>query len=106
MNDDDLAGMPEHNTGGQADSYPLTPYPELNIDDFKDDEALRDLSREEQEVILGALFEIMCAFVDAGMGVDNVHRVFPQLFENAAQDSGNMVVINDNPANDDDRKES
>lgn len=51
---------------------------------FDSDEAAREFLR--------TLFEIMCAFVDIGWGVDSIHLAFPELAENSSPDSEYALV--------------
>jgi hypothetical protein len=49
-----------------------------------------DISQDEADELLAALWHIMQTFVDIGWGVDNVQRIFPDLFNEtslSAQDS-------------------
>ena len=60
---------------------PLSPHPAFSPDEFRED--IRDLalSVERENRILEDLWHIMCAMVDLGYGVENVHTFFPKLFE-------------------------
>ena len=44
-----------------------------------------DLTQEQQDEMLRALWDIMAAFVDLGWGVDSVQRLFPEFNELSSQ---------------------
>ena len=43
-----------------------------------------DISEEEAQQLMAALWHIMQTFADIGWGVDAVQRIFPDLFENTS----------------------
>lgn len=65
--------------------------PVLDVDDYLDDLDDQDLSEEQKIELLETLWNIMAAFVDIGWGVDNVQLVFPELFNQVAQDSQKLL---------------
>ena len=53
----------------------------FNPDHFREDLAELELSREQENAILESLWNIMCAFIDIGWGVDSIQLLFPDLFK-------------------------
>lgn len=49
--------------------------PTLNPDDYREDLAGYDLSQEEQDELLGILWNIVCTMVDIGCGSDSTQMV-------------------------------
>lgn len=66
----------------------------FNPDEYRDDLAGLDLTKEQQDELLQTLWHIMSAFVDMGWGVDTVQMFLPGLFENAGADSGKLLEAN------------
>ncbi len=52
----------------------------FNPDDYLADLEAFDLSEAQKRELLQTLWNIMCAFVDIGWGVDTVQHIFPELF--------------------------
>lgn len=69
---------------------PLT----FNPDDYREHLGENDLSIEQQNAVLEALWQIMSTMVNIGWGVDTVQMFLPDLFENTGQDSGNLLKQN------------
>lgn len=63
----------------------------LNPDEFRDDLAEFELTREQENELLQTLWNIMSTMVNIGWGVDSVQMLLPDLFEKAGDDYGNLV---------------
>lgn len=57
-----------------------------NPDDYREDIAAFNLTREQEDELLLTLWEMMRAMVEMGWGVDNINRILPQLEEITDQD--------------------
>ena len=57
----------------------------FNPDDYRDDIKEFDLTEEEANELLRALWDMMSAIVDLGWGVDTVQLVLPELFEKSSK---------------------
>ncbi len=69
--------------------------------DFNPDEYLHhldgvEITDEEAEQLLTALWHIMHTFVDIGWGLDSVQMFLPDIFEKASPDSDNSLKKNHN----------
>lgn len=71
-------------------------YPSIEFDGdkYRSDISEFDLPDEQANQVLKALWDMMVMMVDLGWGVDSVHMLFPDLFENAGSDSGKSVKEN------------
>jgi hypothetical protein len=56
-----------------------------------------ELSEAQQADLLGAIWTIMCAFVDLGFGVDSVQTVLPFLREISSGESPDQVECEQTP---------
>ena len=61
-----------------------------NPDDYRDDIASFNMTKEQEDELLLTLWEIMRMFVEMGYGVNSINSVFPTIFESADQDSENL----------------
>ena len=55
----------------------------------------QNLTEEQAAELLGALWEIMKAFVDLGFGVNSIHNFIPALGSNTPDTGGNGVELED-----------
>ncbi|TDF41291.1 hypothetical protein EYS14_00050 [Alteromonadaceae bacterium M269] len=62
-----------------------------NPDDFRENLADLHLTIEQQNELLLTLWEMMRTFAETGQGVNSINNLFPPIFENADQDSGNLL---------------
>lgn len=69
--------------------------PQLQVGDYKDELAELEISGEQAQELLQALWNIMSAFVDLGWGVDGVQLLFPELLNDVAQDSTKLIDSKD-----------
>ena len=67
----------------------------FDADEYRDDLAGLDMTKEQQDELLQTLWNIMSAFVDIGWGVDTVQMFLPDLFKNAGPDSGKLIESKD-----------
>ena len=67
----------------------------LDPDEFRGGMAEFELTKEQEDVILQELWNIMRAIVDMGWGLDSVHIILAELFEKAGQDSGKLLQQTD-----------
>lgn len=58
------------------------------LDDF-------DISAEQKQAVLGALWHIMSIMVDIGFGMDTVQFVLHDIFEKASRDSEKLIEKKD-----------
>jgi hypothetical protein len=79
----------------------LTPL-KLDPDDYREDSS--ELTKEQENELLQALWHIMSTFVDIGWGVDSVQLFLPDLFEKAVQDSDKLLQQKDAKTNNDTAK--
>jgi hypothetical protein len=61
-----------------------------NPDDYRDEFKCFDLTREQEDEVIFALWEIVRMFVELGYGVNSINKVFPTLLENTDQDFMNL----------------
>ncbi len=79
---------------GNAPEFPsgqAFPTLKLNPDDYREDIAEFELTREQEDELLSTLWNMMRTFVDIGWGVDTVQLFLPDLFEKAGQDPGKLL---------------
>ena len=62
-----------------AEKAPSSAGSALNVDTYRAHIEEFDLTEEQTAELLGALWEIMKAFVDLGFGVDSIHHFVPAL---------------------------
>lgn len=67
-----------------------TPLP-LDPDDYLPYLDGFDMSLEQKQAALFALWHIMSAIVDIGFGMDTVQILLPDIFEKASRDSGKLL---------------
>ncbi len=60
-------------------------FPALNPDDYRQDLSSFDLTKEQEDAFLEALWQIMKTMVEIGWGVDTVQLLLPELFEESAR---------------------
>ena len=81
----------------QGDRRPLA----LNPDEYREDLDEFDLTREQQDELLGILWNIMRTFVEIGFGLDSVQmfstRESESSEEKAGRDSGNALTNRNTP---------
>lgn len=61
-----------------------------NPDDYREDFKSFELTTEQENEIIFALWEIMRLFVELGHGVNSINKIFPNIFESSDQNSGNL----------------
>lgn len=63
----------------------------LEPDEFRADLGEFELSNQQENELLQALWDMMSMMSDIGWRVDNVQLMLPALFEKAGQDSGKLL---------------
>lgn len=56
--------------------------PVFEPEQFREHIADLDLTRAQQDELLRVIWDIAMRFVEMGFGVDSIHNLFPELFEN------------------------
>ena len=87
-----MADEPEDMAEGTATHNHYPPPPDFDPEEYRADLNAPDLSQEQQDELLRALWQIMCTMVDIGWGVDSVQILLPELFEAASADSVNKDI--------------
>jgi hypothetical protein len=72
-----------HTASLPPDTFPQSP--KLNVEEYRDSFADSDLTTEQQNELLQALWDIMARFVELGWEVETVPEFLPELFENTSQ---------------------
>lgn len=80
--------------GTRAAPVFYTPLP-LDPDDYLPYLDGFDMSIEQKQAALFALWHIMSAIVDIGFGMDTVQILLPGIFEKASRDSGKLLKTNE-----------
>lgn len=57
-----------------------------NPDDYREEIAVFNLTREQEDELLLTLWEMMRSMVEMGWGVDTINRILPLFEEKADQD--------------------
>lgn len=82
--------------GEEPSDLKMRPPLQLDEDEYRADLAEFDLSEDQQNELLQALWNIMSMCVDIGWGVDTVRLVCPELFEKVASSSTTLSQIPNN----------
>lgn len=61
-----------------------------NPDDYRDDLAAFNMTREQEDEFLFTLWEMMRTFAEMGQGVSSINNIFPAIFEKADQASSSL----------------
>lgn len=62
-----------------------------NPDEYREDLAVFNMTREQEDKLLYSLWEMMRIFCEMGHGVSAINKLFPELFDKTYCDSGNML---------------
>lgn len=80
--------MPYENKSQTAlDAEFVVPSLRLNPDDYRQGLAAFDMTKEQENELLGVLWQIMKTMVEIGWGVNSVQYLLPEIFEAASADS-------------------
>ena len=74
---------PDHRAKGASPHPGLSPAPKLNLEDYREDLAGFDLSKEQEEELIQTLWMIVCTLIDIGFGFDAVQQVIPDYLQRA-----------------------
>ncbi len=66
----------------------------LDRDKYRDDLTEYDYTPEQENQMLQAIWDTMNMMADLGWGVDSVHMIFHELFENNGSDSDKLIKEN------------
>lgn len=80
--------MPSDNdpAAGTLASVPIYCPPDLDADKYRHFVEDFEMTKEQQEELLGIIWNIMRSFVELGWGVDSVNRIFAELAQNALRE--------------------
>lgn len=59
-------------------------------DIYRAEIACLNLSREQEDALLFTLWEVMRMMMELGWGVDDIHKLLPEFYENADQASAKL----------------
>lgn len=77
----------EHKPETALDAEFIAPPLRLNPDDYRQELAAFDMTKEQENEMLEVLWHIMKTMVEIGWGVNNVQYLLPDVFKTACTDS-------------------
>ncbi len=94
---DELNDIKNQIACGSSESTDDQAFPALVLDpdEYREDLAAFNLTREQENELLAVLWNIMCTMVDIGFGEDSVQMILPAILKNASADSVNKLEQKD-----------